>query len=120
MRGLEEWPSCWVKPADRIRLTGPAAFEICRWLLVVGKTLTPGSQSTKRISEAAPLLLDWATSGRRIWPTTDDRKPTTRFATIAIVLDSQLLTIQIFLEKKCPHPAVVLRFAAAVRVKKKL
>jgi len=25
MRGPEEWPSCWGNPADRIRLTGPAA-----------------------------------------------------------------------------------------------
>ena len=25
MHGPEEWPSCWSNPADRIRLTGPAA-----------------------------------------------------------------------------------------------
>src|SRR6267154_2374865 len=39
MRGLEEWPPCRVKLADRIRLTGPAAFKICRCLLVVGKAV---------------------------------------------------------------------------------
>src|SRR5450432_3277960 len=60
MRGPEEWPSCRSNPADKIRLTGPAAFLHRRWSL----------QSA-------------------LW-----RKP-------------------------CPHPAVALRFAAAVLALKK-
>jgi hypothetical protein len=39
MLGLEEWPSCWSDPADKIRLTGPAATNYLDFNCLRGGTL---------------------------------------------------------------------------------
>src|SRR5712691_10540487 len=65
MRDPEEWPSCRSNPADRIRLTGPAAFKIGRWLFVLGRWQNRSPPRSQR--EQKPVL-DFSSSGAGFGP----------------------------------------------------
>jgi hypothetical protein len=79
MRGPEEWPSCWSNPADRIRLTGPAAFI----KTVVGRVIGRWQdRSSAKIAESVEKnVWDFIPGpGTRVWPSTKDQRPTTNDA----------------------------------------
>jgi len=102
MRGPEEWPSCWSNPADRIRLTGPAAFI----KTVVGRWQ---DRSSAKIAESVEKnVWDFIPGpGTTVWPSTKDQRPTTH------------LIQNLNWRKPCPHLVAVRRFAAAVLARKK-
>src|ERR1700690_535048 len=70
MRGPEEWSSCRSNPADKIRLTGPAAFLHRRWSLVVGKTVDPLRSRVRYTTQGFWIYSTLVIEG--FWPTTND------------------------------------------------